>query len=65
MTGVIFGLMDALIFMSSYLYFNSGFTIGNLNAFNSYMFGFLINFAILAAISAQVMALQGVMAGIA
>lgn len=65
MTGVMFGVMDALIFMSSYLYFENHFSIGKINSFNSYMFSFLINFVMMASVLSNVLSLQGTMAGIA
>ena len=65
MTGVMFACMDALIFFSSYLYFNYNFSIGKLNAFNSYMFSFLINFGMLGAVATEVFSIQGTMAAIA
>ena len=57
MTGVMFGCMDALIYYSAWLYFNYNFTIGQLNAFNSYMFSFLINMAMLGATITEVMSM--------
>ena len=40
MTGCMFGCMDAIIWMSSYLYFNYSFSIGKINSFNSYFIDF-------------------------
>ena len=65
MTGIMFGTMDALIYMSSYLYFNYDFSIGKINSFNSYMFSFLINFALLGSVIAEVIGMFGTMAAIA
>lgn len=65
MTCVMYGCMDALIFFSSYLYFNYGFSIGKINAFQSYMFGFLMNFAGLGAVASEVIGIFGTAAGIA
>lgn len=65
MTGVMFSAMNALIWMSSYLYFNDNFSIGKINSFNSYMFSFLINFVMMASVISNVLQLQGTMIGIA
>jgi len=65
MTGVMFSVMDAIIYMSSYLYFNYGFTVGKINSFNSYLFSILINFAMLSTVITEVIGMFGTMANIA
>lgn len=65
MTGCMFGSMDAIIWMSSYLYFNYGFSVGKINSFNSYMFSILFNFAMLATVITEVFGMFGTMASIA
>lgn len=65
MTGAMFGCMDAIIWMSSYLYFNYGFSVGKINSFNSYMFSILFNFAMLATVITEVFGMFGTMASIA
>lgn len=65
MTGCTFACMDAIIWMSSYLYFNHGFSIGKINSFNSYLFSILFNFAMLAAVMTEVISMFGTMASIA
>lgn len=65
MTGVIFNCMNAIIWFSSYLYFNHGFSIGNINSFNSYLFSILFNFAMLSTVITEVIGMYGTMANIA
>lgn len=65
MTGCMFGCMDAIIWMSAYLYFNHGFSIGKINSFNSYLFSILFNFAMLSAVLTEVIGMFGTMASIA
>lgn len=65
MSGVIFCCMDGIIWMSSFLYFNYGFTIGEINSFNSYLFSILFNFAMLSTVATEVFAMYGTMANIA
>lgn len=65
MTGCMFGCMDAIIWMSSYLYFNYSFSIGKINSFNSYLFSILINFAMLSSVITEVIGMFGTMASIA
>lgn len=65
MTGVMFSTMDAIIWFSSYLYFNYGFSIGKINSFNSYLFSILINFAMLSTVITEVIGMFGTMANIA
>lgn len=65
MTGAMFGCMDAIIWMSAYLYFNHGFSIGKINSFNSYMFSILFNFAMLSSVLTEVIGMFGTMASIA
>ena len=65
MTGCMFGCMDAIIWMSAYLYFNHGFSIGKINSFNSYLFSILFNFAMLSAVLMEVIGMFGTMASIA
>ena len=65
MSGVFFCVMDAIIWMSSYLYFNHGFSVGKINTFNSYLFSVLINFAMLSTVVTEVIGMFGTMASIA
>jgi len=65
MSGVFFCVMDAIIWMSSYLYFNHGFSVGKINTFNSYLFSVLINFAMLSTVITEVIGMFGTMASIA
>lgn len=65
MSGVMFSCMNAIIWMSSYLYFNYDFSVGKINSFNSYLFSILINFAMLSTVITEVIGMFGTMASIA
>lgn len=65
MIGVVFACMDGIIWMSSYLYFNYNFSIGEINSFNSYLFSILFNFAMLSTVITEVIGIYGTMATIA
>lgn len=65
MIGVIYGYMDAIIWMSSYLYFNYGFTVGKMNSFNAYLFSILFNITMLFSVITEVFSMFGTMETIA
>ena len=65
MNGAMFLFLDGIIYLSSYLFFNQGFTIGNLNSFNTYLFSLIFNMAAMSAVITEVFGMFGTMASIA